>query len=163
VFVSQASVVEYFGAKAKKWAAYLVASVSGFILAVCSCTVLSLFPSIHKRGAGLGPAIAFLYSGQTINILVIILTARILGMEFGIARIVGAVLFGIIIGLALFASLIFILKLDKIWVTLGTVVVLGLSFVFDDTPLIPHVATIAILTLLLSFAKEEPNQWLGKS
>lgn len=98
VFISQASVVKHFGAKAKKWKAYLIASVSGTILAVCSCTVLPLFSSIHKRGAGLGPAIAFLYSGPAINILAIILTARILGLELGIARVIGAVSFSLIIG-----------------------------------------------------------------
>ena len=237
VFISQASVVKYFGAKAKKWAAYLVASVSGSILAVCSCTVLPLFTSIHKRGAGLGPAIAFLYSGPAINILAIILTARILGMELGIARIIGAVTFSIIIGLimafiyrkeeaekakeqlampevpeerpfwqtashffilvailvfatwgkpdtdtgffafvaahkwfitglfglGLSASLIFILKLNKFWVILGTILVTVLSFVFSDTPLIPYTSAILVLTLLLSFAKDEPNQWLGES
>ena len=99
VFVSQAAVVKHFGAEAPKWRSYLVASVSGTILAVCSCTVLPLFSGIHKRGAGLGPAIAFLYSGPAINILAIILTARILGLELGIARVVGAVLFSVIIGL----------------------------------------------------------------
>jgi len=99
VFVSQAAVVKYFGAQANKWIAYLVASVSGTILAVCSCTVLPLFSGIYRRGAGLGPAIAFLYSGPAINILAIILTARILGTELGIARFIGAVLFSIIIGL----------------------------------------------------------------
>ena len=99
VFVSQAAVIKYFGAKAKKWLAYLVASVSGTILAVCSCTILPLFASIHKRGAGLGPAVAFLYSGPAINILAIILTARILGAELGIARVVGAVVFSVVIGL----------------------------------------------------------------
>ncbi|HUX56411.1 MAG TPA: permease [Bacteroidales bacterium] len=98
VFVSQASVLKYFGAQAKKWVAYSVAAVSGTILAVCSCTILPLFSSIHKRGAGLGPAIAFLYSGPAINILAIILTARILGFEMGVARTVGAVSFSIIIG-----------------------------------------------------------------
>ena len=98
VFISQASVVKHFGAKAKKWKSYLIASVSGTILAVCSCTVLPLFSSIHKRGAGLGPAIAFLYSGPAINILAIILTARILGLELGIARVIGAVSFSLIIG-----------------------------------------------------------------
>jgi len=98
VFVSQGAVMKYFGAKAKKWLAYTVASVSGTILAVCSCTILPLFSSIHKRGAGLGPAIAFLYSGPAINILAIILTARILGFEMGIARIIGAVIFAIVIG-----------------------------------------------------------------
>jgi uncharacterized membrane protein YraQ (UPF0718 family) len=101
VFVSQGAVMKYFGAKAKKWVAYTVASVSGTILAVCSCTILPLFSSIHKRGAGLGPAIAFLYSGPAINILAIILTARILGFEMGVARIVGAVVFAVVIGSAM--------------------------------------------------------------
>ena len=99
VFVSQGSVIKYFGANAKKWLAYTVAAVSGTILAVCSCTILPLFSSIHKRGAGLGPAIAFLYSGPAINILAIILTARILGFEMGVARVIGAVSFSVIIGL----------------------------------------------------------------
>lgn len=98
VFVSQGAVMKYFGAKAKKWVAYTVASVSGTILAVCSCTILPLFSSIHKRGAGLGPAVAFLYSGPAINILAIILTARILGFEMGVARVIGAVAFAVIIG-----------------------------------------------------------------
>lgn len=101
VFVSQASVMKYFGANAVKWKAYLISSMSGTILAVCSCTILPLFSSIHKRGAGLGPAIAFLYSGPAINILAIILTARILGWELGLARVVGAVSFSIVIGLAM--------------------------------------------------------------
>ena len=101
VFVSQASVIKYFGARAKKWVAYTVASVSGTILAVCSCTILPLFSSIHKRGAGLGPAIAFLYSGPAINILAIILTARILGFEMGVARFIGAVLFSVVIGVTM--------------------------------------------------------------
>ncbi|PLX08750.1 MAG: permease [Marinilabiliales bacterium] len=93
IFVSQGSILKYFGANAKKWLAYTVASVSGTVLAVCSCTILPLFSSIHKRGAGLGPAVAFLYSGPAINILAIILTARILGFEMGVARIIGAVTF----------------------------------------------------------------------
>ena len=101
VFVSQGAVMKYFGAKAKKWVAYTVASLSGTILAVCSCTILPLFSSIHKRGAGLGPAIAFLYSGPAINILAIILTARILGFEMGLARIIGAVVFAVVIGSAM--------------------------------------------------------------
>jgi len=101
VFISQTSVLKYFGAQAKKWVAYSIASVSGTILAVCSCTILPLFSSIHKKGAGLGPAIAFLYSGPAINILAIILTANILGFEMGVARIVGAVVFSIVIGLTM--------------------------------------------------------------
>lgn len=99
VFVSQASVMKYLGAKANKVLAYGVASVSGTILAVCSCTVLPLFSGIYKMGAGLGPAVAFLYSGPAINVLAIILTARVLGPELGIARAVGAIFFSIIIGL----------------------------------------------------------------
>jgi len=98
VFVSQGAILKYFGANAKKWLAYTVAAVSGTILAVCSCTILPLFSSIHKRGAGLGPAIAFLYSGPAINILAIILTARILGFEMGVARTIGAVVFAVVIG-----------------------------------------------------------------
>lgn len=98
VFVSQGSVVKYFGANAKKWISYTVAAVSGSILAVCSCT-LPLFSSIYKRGAGLGPAVAFLYSGPAISILSIILTWRILGFEMGMARMIGAVCFSVIIGL----------------------------------------------------------------
>ncbi|MBN2680930.1 MAG: permease [Bacteroidales bacterium] len=101
IFVSQGAVLKYFGANAKKWLAYTIASVSGTILAVCSCTILPLFSSIHKRGAGLGPAITFLYSGPAINILAIILTARILGFEMGLARVIGAVVFSILIGVAM--------------------------------------------------------------
>ncbi len=99
VFVSQASVMKYLGAKANKVLAYGVASVSGTILAVCSCTVLPLFSGIHRMGAGLGPATAFLYSGPAINVLAIVLTARVLGLELGVARAVGAIVFSIIIGL----------------------------------------------------------------
>lgn len=102
VFISQNSVMKYLGSDANKYIAYGVASVSGTILAVCSCTVLPLFSGIYKMGAGLGPATAFLYSGPAINVLAIILTARILGLELGIARAVGAVLFSIVIGLLMF-------------------------------------------------------------
>ncbi len=237
VFVSQASVVKYFGAKAKRWLAYLVAAGSGTILAVCSCTVLPLFSSIHKRGAGLGPAVAFLYSGPAINILAIILTARILGFELGIARIIGAVSFSVIIGLimsfiyrkeekekadaqlampdipedrpmwqtaahffilvailvfvnwgkpdttegfwyhmfankwfitALFGlafalSMIYIIKVKKLFVVLGTVAVIIAGIAFYDNPLIPFIVAVAATTIALSFSEDEPNQWLGES
>ncbi len=99
VFISQAAVMKYLGAGARKVMSYGVASVSGTILAVCSCTVLPLFAGIWKRGAGLGPAIAFLYSGPAINVLAIVLTARILGPEIGLARAMGAVVFSVVIGL----------------------------------------------------------------
>lgn len=98
VFVSQNAVMRYFGPKASKLLSYGVASVSGTILAVCSCTVLPLFGSIYMRGAGLGPAIAFLYSGPAINVLAIVLTARVLGWQLGVARAVGAVAFSLVIG-----------------------------------------------------------------
>jgi uncharacterized protein len=99
VFISHTSIMKYFGAKAHKGLSYGVAAISGTILAVCSCTVLPLFAGIYKRGAGLGPAIAFLYSGPAINVLAIILTARILGLELGVARAISAVVFSIVLGL----------------------------------------------------------------
>lgn len=238
VFVSQASVVKYFGAKAKKWIAYLVAAGSGTILAVCSCTVLPLFSSIHKRGAGLGPAIAFLYSGPAINILAIILTARILGMELGIARIIGAVSFSVIIGLImafiyrkeekekeaaqlalpniaeprpiwqtafhffilvailvfvnwgkpantkegfwylLFAnkwfitglfgigfalSMIYIIKVRKLYVVLGTGAVIISAVIFYKNPTITFVVAVIVTTIALTFTEGDANQWLGET
>lgn len=101
VFISQQAVMKYLGAGAKKIVAYSVAAVSGTILAVCSCTVLPLFAGIYMRGAGLGPATAFLYSGPAINVLAIILTARVLGLEIGIARAVGAIVFSVVIGISM--------------------------------------------------------------
>ena len=99
VFISKESVIKLLGPKAKKIVAYGIASVSGTILAVCSCTVLPLFSGIYTRGAGVGPATAFLYSGPAINILAIILTAKVLGTKIGLARALGAIAFSVIIGL----------------------------------------------------------------
>ena len=101
IFLSQAAILKYFGPQANKWLAYGIASVSGAILAVCSCTVLPLFAGIYKKGAGLGPAVAFLYSGPAINILAIVYTARLLGYDLGAARAIGAIIFAIVIGLAM--------------------------------------------------------------
>lgn len=101
VFISQGAVIRLLGAEANKIVAYGTASVSGTILAVCSCTVLPLFGGLYRRGAGLGPAIAFLYSGPAINILAIVLTAKVLGYELGVARAIGAVAFSLVIGLAM--------------------------------------------------------------
>jgi uncharacterized membrane protein YraQ (UPF0718 family) len=98
VFIKKASVIKYFGAQARKILSYSVASVSGSILAVCSCTVLPLFASIYTRGAGIGPATAFLYSGPAVNVLAIILTAKVLGAKLGFARAVGAIVFAVLIG-----------------------------------------------------------------
>ncbi len=100
-FVSKASVMKYLGAKAHPVLAYGVASVSGSILAVCSCTVLPLFAGISRMGAGIGPATAFLYSGPAINVLAIILTARVLGWQLGLARAIGAVVFAVVIGVCM--------------------------------------------------------------
>ncbi len=238
VFISQAAVIKYLGGKAKKWVAYTVAATSGTILAVCSCTVLPLFSSIHKRGAGLGPAIAFLYSGPAINILAIILTARILGFELGIARVIGAVSFSILIGLVMsfiyrkeekernannvaipeteesrpiwqttlhffilvailvfvnwgkpstetegfwhfmfankwfitsifgvgFAlSLIYIIKVKKLFVIFGSAAVIITTYFFYHTPTIPFVVGVITTTLALTFSDDEPNQWLGET
>ena len=99
VFVSQAAVMKYLGPRAPRAVAYGVASVSGAILAVCSCTVLPLFAGIYTMGAGLGPATAFLYSGPAINVLAVILTSSVLGAKLGAARTIGAVLFAVVIGL----------------------------------------------------------------
>lgn len=110
VFLNQQSVIKYLGPDAPKLLAYSVASVSGTILAVCSCTVLPLFKGIYKKGAGLGPAVSFLYSGPAINILAIILTAKVLGLQLGIARAVGAVLFAFVIG---FVMHLLFLKEDR--------------------------------------------------
>ncbi|MDW7760194.1 MAG: permease [Acidobacteriota bacterium] len=99
VFISKDAVIKYLGPKANKILSYGVASCSGTVLAVCSCTVLPLFAGIYMRGAGIGPATAFLYSGPAINILAIIMTAKILGWQLGLARAVGAVVFAVAIGL----------------------------------------------------------------
>lgn len=98
-FVSQAGVLKYFGPQAKRAVSYSVASVSGAVLAVCSCTVLPLFAGIYKKGAGLGPAIAFLFSGPAINVLAIVYSAKLLGYDIGLARAIGAIAFSIITGL----------------------------------------------------------------
>ncbi len=105
LFVSQGAVLKYFGPKAKKLVSYSIASISGTILAVCSCTVLPLFGGIYKRGAGIGPAVAFLYSGPAINVLAIVYTARILGFDLGLARAIGAIAFAA--GIGLIMALIF--------------------------------------------------------
>ena len=101
VFLNSNSVIKYFGPTANKFVAYTVASVSGTVLAVCSCTILPLFAGIYRMGAGIGPATAFLYSGPAINVLAIILTARILGFEIGMARAICAIIFAVVIGLAM--------------------------------------------------------------
>jgi uncharacterized membrane protein YraQ (UPF0718 family) len=101
VFLNQRAVIRYLGPKAPKLVAYGVASVSGAILAVCSCTVLPLFKGIYKKGAGLGPAVSFLYSGPAVNILAIVLSYKVFGWQIGLARMIGAVVFAVVIGLGM--------------------------------------------------------------
>ena len=154
VFVSQASVLKYFGAKAGKLLSYSVASVSGTILAVCSCTVLPLFAGIYTRGAGIGPATAFLYSGPAINVLAISLTAKILGWQLGLARAVGAVLFAVVTGLLM----AFIFRKDDAARTAGQI------YVPDSGPkqrtLLQdalYILTMVLILVFAAFAKPAPG------
>jgi uncharacterized membrane protein YraQ (UPF0718 family) len=145
VFISQASVMKYLGTKAHPVMAYGVASVSGTILAVCSCTVLPLFGGIYKRGAGLGPAVAFLYSGPAINVLAIVLTARVLGAEMGMARTIGAVIFSVVAGLAMH---LFFRKEESDRATAQAI----LPEPVDTRPLWQTAATFAAMVAVLVFA-----------
>ncbi|MCI4453736.1 MAG: permease [Thermodesulfobacterium sp.] len=148
-FLSQASVMKYLGANAPKYLSYSVASVSGTILAVCSCTVLPIFAGIYLRGAGIGPATTFLYSGPAINVLAIVLTAKILGSDLGLARALGSILGSIIIGLIM--EFIFI-KEEKTRLE---------SIEFEEEkeslPLYKRISVLALLTGILIFAT-----WSGK-
>jgi uncharacterized membrane protein YraQ (UPF0718 family) len=148
-FVSQAAVLKYFGAKAKKVVSYSIASVSGAILAVCSCTVLPLFAGIFKRGAGLGPAIAFLFSGPAINVLAIVYSAKLLGWDIGIARIIGAIVFSVVIGLIM----AFIYRKDK--ATTDVDVFSNLEINPDAKSIRQQVAFIGTLIGILVFAASQ--------
>lgn len=146
VFLSKDAVIKYLGPGANKFLSYGVASVSGTILAVCSCTVLPLFSGIYKRGAGLGPAAAFLYSGPAINVLAIILTARVLGWQLGLARAVGAVVFSFVVGLLM--HLVF-LKEEKKQPTAEGFQMMGTT---DERPLWKNVLYFAAMIFILIFA-----------
>ena len=186
VFVSKQSILKYFGAKTKKYISYSIASVSGAVLAVCSCTVLPLFTGIYKRGAGIGPATTFLFSGPAINILAIILTARVLGFDIGIARVIGAVTMSIIIGLLMAFifrkhdetnknNAMFCLEVDqesnrslKISVLFFLLLVLILVIGAASTQYIswiPKLAIVYLLTIFVSvilifyYTKEEVKLW----
>jgi uncharacterized protein len=154
VFVSQASVLKYFGAQANKILSYSVASVSGTILAVCSCTVLPLFAGIYTRGAGIGPATAFLYSGPAINVLAIALTAKILGWRLGLARAVGALLFAVLTGLLM--ALIF--RKDDAARTQGQIYVpeegVKERTLFQDGV---YMLTMVLILVFAAFAKPAPG------
>jgi len=178
VFVSQASVMKYFGAKARKVLSYGVASVSGTILAVCSCTVLPIFAGIHKRGAGLGPAIAFLYSGPAINVLAIVYSARLLGFDLGAARAIGAVSFSILIGLTMAflfrhekrlgddLPLMEEIKTRPLWKTTAYFAVLVGILIFGAAKqwLVTGLLLLLLLLLLkLWFKKDELREWMRQT
>lgn len=189
VFVSKQSVLKYFGTNTKKYISYPVAAISGTILAVCSCTILPLFTSIHKRGAGIGPASAFLFSGPAINILAIVLTAQVLGYDIGLARAIAAIVMALVIGLLM----AFIFRKEEsekhkddkdmfaiqtgegdnkrpIWIALLFFVSLVLILVIgaassEFIPWIPKLAIVYVLTLVVSivlifyYTRDEVKNW----
>ncbi len=181
VFVSQAGIIKYFGAGAKKVLSYSVASVSGAILAVCSCTILPLFAGINKRGAGIGPAIAFLYAGPAINILAIVYTARLLGFDLGLARAIFAIVFSIVIGLimamlfpqvkgnpsrevALAAGVVE--ESRPLWKTIVFfAVMVGILITGAAKLWILAIIFIAVLLVVLRYwyGREEIKEWLGET
>ena len=181
VFISQAAVLKYFGPQAKKLLSYSVASVSGTILAVCSCTVLPLFGGIYKRGAGIGPAVAFLYSGPAINVLAIVYTARILGFDLGLARAIGAVIFAAGIGLIMatiyrkeeslkdstaFDSLMADPESKKWWqqITFFTVLVGILVFAASKNWIVTGVLLVALAFILWRwFTRTELGIWMKET
>ena len=157
VYISQGAVMRHLGPRASKPVALGVASVSGTLLAVCSCTVLPLFGGIYKRGAGLGAAIAFLYSGPAINIMAIVVTAKVLGAELGIARAIGAILFALLIGL--------IMQLIYSKEEAGRSLVSDRGFAADEQAK-PLSATIVFFSLMIgilvfaNWAKAENVTWM---
>ncbi|KYK32382.1 MAG: permease [Thermoplasmatales archaeon SG8-52-3] len=186
VFVSKTTILNYFGAQAKKYISYSIASVSGAILAVCSCTVLPLFAGIYKRGAGIGPATTFLFSGPAINILAIILTARVLGFEIGLARVIGAVFMSIFIGLLM--AFVFRkeekekkknnvklaqdteqtnrpLKISLLFFLLLVLILIIGAASTDYIDWIPKIAIVYLLTIILSvilifyYSRDEVKNW----
>jgi len=186
VFVSKKGVIKYFGVQAKKYISYSVASVSGAILAVCSCTVLPLFMGIYKRGAGIGPATTFLFAGPAINILAIILTARVLGFNIGLARVIGAVGMSIIIGLLMafifrkeerekknndmFAEqgdekTIRPMKISLLFFVLLVLILVISAASSEYIPWIPKLAIVYVITIFVSiilifyYSRSEVKQW----
>jgi uncharacterized membrane protein YraQ (UPF0718 family) len=180
-FLSQASVLKYFGPKANKVLSYGVASVSGTILAVCSCTVLPLFGGIYKRGAGLGPAIAFLFSGPAINVLAITYSARLLGYDIGLARAIGAIGFSIVVGLIMafifrkeetqkdeqaFAMLSVDPDAKKLWqqiIFFGTLVGILLSAASKQWIILGVLMAVLLVLLWRWFKKGEIVQWMKET
>ncbi len=183
VFIKKDAVLKYLGHEAKRWMSYGIASVSGAVLAVCSCTILPLFASIRKRGAGLGPAITFLFSGPAINIAAMFLTISVLGIHIGLARIILAIVLSLLVGLTM--QMIFREKPDKRGLVLevgkeakvsnhtlvlffiflvGILVVNGLQIPALWKYLVMGIfATGTILLVLWRFEKSMTKEWLGET
>lgn len=183
VFIKKDKVLKYMGADAKKYVSYGIASVSGAILAVCSCTILPLFAGIRKRGAGLGPAITFLFSGPAINIAAIFLTISVLGYQIGLARIISAITLSLLVGISM--SLIFREKTEKgklflqeekeanvsgktmflfFALMIGILIVNGLQMDKTTKYIFMGLFTLGVIALaLFKFAKEIRNQWLEET
>lgn len=183
VFIKKDKVLKYMGADAKKYVSYGIASVSGAILAVCSCTILPLFAGIRKRGAGLGPAITFLFSGPAINIAAMFLTISVLGFQIGLARIILAITLSILVGISM--SLIFREKTEKgklflqeekkanisgktmflfFALMIGILIVNGLQIDKTTKYILMGLFTLGVVALaLFKFAKEVRNQWLEET
>ncbi len=174
-FMSQGAVMKYFGPNAKKWLSYLIASVSGAILAVCSCSVLPMFASIRKKGAGIGPAVTFLFAGPAINILAITFTFTLIGVDIGFVRVIGAVSLSVVIGFIMFLlynknevvdanSAMFNIEDDnsrKAWqnilffITLIAILVSGVKH-----PIITGILAVGLVVeLVLYFKKDELIEW----
>lgn len=183
VFVKKDFVLRYLGGQAKKYISYSLASVSGAILAVCSCTILPLFAGIRKRGAGLGPAITFLFSGPAINIAAMFLTLSVLGFNIGLARIISAVLLSILVGLTMQAifrekteegelfieeskkasygtttTIVFILSMVAVLVVNDLAINLILKYV-----LMFALALAATLIAIKKFPKETNKEWIKET
>ncbi len=184
VFIRQEFVLRYLGSKAKKYISYSIASVSGAVLAVCSCTILPLFAGIRARGAGLGPAITFLFSGPAINIAAIFLTISVLGFEIGIARIIAAIIMAILIGLSMqfifkekikdgeffvgsdkqiksyknIYVLIFMLTMVSVLVVNGLNINIGLKYF-----LISALTILTVLIATFSFKKATNKEWIKET
>jgi uncharacterized protein len=182
VFVRKDKILEYLGPKAKKYISYPIASVSGALLAVCSCTILPLFAGIKKRGAGLGPAITFLFSGPAINVAAIFLTMSVLGFNIGIARIIGAIVISILVGLTMalifrdeiVQGKLFIQKEEKkisnkiiiffFIVMLGILIVNGLNISSRLKYIIMIILSLqVVLIAYFKFKKDLTHQWLNET
>lgn len=182
VFVSKQSVLKYFGAQAKRYVSYTIASLSGCILAACSCTVIPLFAGIYRRGAGIGPATAFLYSGPAINVLAIVFTARVLGFEIGVARALMAVTMAVAIGLVM--AFLFgdgerknvkipeifedegqSLKKSVFFVDLILILVIGASKLEDiiKVPVLSVLIVILVLTVVKWQKREDTKMWVQET